>query len=97
MRDEEVWEVHSYNAIPFARYNTVSCCPTKEWSKGGFAPEKAFLADAAKVSGVTAIETQTMTSEELYGIQPRPEQNKLKVKYIYTPPNSKIKFNHVSR
>ena len=72
-------------------------CPTKDWSKTEFAPEKAFLADAEKVSGVTAIETQTMTSEELYGIQQTPEQKKLKVKYIYTPPNSKIKFNHISR
>ena len=90
MRGEEVWKVHSYNAIPFARYNTVSCCPTKEWSKGGFAPEKAFLADAAKVSGVTAIETQTMTSEKLF--QQTPQQLQLD-----TQPNSKIEFNHISR
>merc|ERR1712137_1081654 len=36
-----------------------------EWEKNEFAPEKAFLADAAKIAGVTQIETQPMTFEEL--------------------------------
>ena len=65
-------------------------CPTKDWSKTEFAPEKAFLADAEKVSGVTAIETQTMTSEALF-------QQKHQELQLDTQPNSKIEFNHVSR
>ena len=49
-----------------ARYNTVSCYPARQdWEKANFAPEKDFLADAIKVPSVTAIETQTMTSEEM--------------------------------
>ena len=38
---------------------------TQAWAKAEFSPEKEFLADAAKVPGVSTIETQTITSEEL--------------------------------
>merc|ERR1711998_456043 len=36
-----------------------------DWEKGGFVPEAEFLADAAKVAGVSTIETQCYTFEEL--------------------------------
>ena len=35
------------------------------WEGAKFAPEEAFLADAQKVSGVTNVETQNYTLEEL--------------------------------
>ena len=58
--------LHSEFRETFARCNTVSCCPARQdWEKVNFAPEKDFLADAIKVPSVTAIETQTMTSEEM--------------------------------
>jgi len=35
------------------------------WSKGGFEPEAEFLAAAKKIAGVSAVETQTYTLEEV--------------------------------